>query len=293
LLISTTKSPLNDKNFRRAIAAAVSYDDIRELAVSKYAPELKPGLIMDQGLEKKFFNSDDAAEFGVTFDPEKAKKILADAGYKSIFKADGTLDHMLDKNNERLPTLYIKLPAGWSDWEAIVKIAEKGLRAVGIDVREQPVEGSRYWSELPAGDFDLIMHKPAGAVTPSLPWKRLDEIMSSRNWQPVGGGSNMYENQGRYNNPNSPDYRPGVDSLLGLIPLLEEETEIAAAYRELNKVFMQDQPAVPLCYMPEQFYEFSTKHWKNWPTAANPYAPPLMPWVGASTSILWHLESAK
>jgi peptide/nickel transport system substrate-binding protein len=201
---------------------------------------------------------------------------------------------MLDKNGNKLPTLSITVPAGWSDWEAMVKIAEKGLRAAGIDAREGPVDASQYWPAIPSGNFDLLMRKAAENVTPSLPWSRFDAVMSSRNWAPVGGDNKMNENQGRYNNPNDPEtYNPRVQELLNKIPVMESEAERVAAYRELNKIFMQDQPAIPLCYQPEQFYQFSVKTWKNWPTASNPYAPPLLPWVGASTKVLWNLEPAK
>jgi peptide/nickel transport system substrate-binding protein len=293
LVINTTKAPLNDKNFRRAMAAAINYNDIKELAVSNYASDLEPGLIMNQGLEKKFFSAEDAAEFGVKHDPELAKKILADAGYKSVLKADGTLDHMLDKNGNRLPTLSIMVPAGWSDWEAMVKLAEKSLRAAGIDVREGPVDAGIYWSSHGPGNFDIVMRKLAENVTPSLPWGRFEAVMSTRNWLPVGGDNWMSENQGRYNQPGTPEYRPEVDSLLKAIPTISDEAQLAAAYRELNKIFMQDQPVIPLCYLPEQFYQFSAKQWKNWPTSDNPYAPPLLPWVGASTKILWNLQLAK
>jgi peptide/nickel transport system substrate-binding protein len=294
LIINTTKAPLNDPQFRRAMAAAISYADIRDLAVSKYAPDVQPGLIMNHGLEGKYFNAEDAAEFGVAFDPEKAKKMLADAGYKPVFKPDGTLDHTLDKDGKtRLPTLSITVPAGWSEWETIVNLAEKNLRSAGMDVRGGPVDAGLYWSAKPSGNFDLLMDKPAASVTPSLPWNRFESVMSSRNWKPVGGDNRMNENQGRYNNPDDKAYNPRVEELLKSIPTLGSEEELKVAYRELNRIFMKDQPAIPLCYLPEQYYEFSEKVWKGWPTSKNEYAPPLLPMVGASTKILWNLTPAK
>ncbi|NLG16369.1 MAG: ABC transporter substrate-binding protein [Fibrobacter sp.] len=293
LLINTTKAPLNDKNFRRAMAAAINYADIKELAVSGYSPDMQPGLIMAVGLEGKYFNAEDAKAVGVSYNPENAKKILADAGYKSVFKSDGSLDYMTDKAGNRVPTLSITSPAGWSDWEAMVRLAVKGMRDAGIDIREGFVDAGLYWPALPSGNFDLIMHKPAASVTPSLPWSRFEAIMSSRNWAPVGGDNKMNENQGRYNQPGTKGYNPAVDSLLKLIPTLSDEGKLVQAYRELNKIFMQDQPALPLCYLPEQFYEYSSKNWENWPNEKAPYAPPLLPWVGASTKILWNLKLAK
>lgn len=293
MLINNTKAPLNDKNFRRAMAAAINYADIKELAVSEYTPDIQPGLIMANGLENKYFNADDAKQFGITYNPELAKKIFADAGYKSFYKADGTLDYMTDSKGNKLPSLMIKSPAGWSDWEAIVTLAVKGMRAVGIDVREGFVDAGLYWPALPSGDFDLIMNKPAATVTPSLPWSRFDAVMSSRNWVPIGSDNKMNENQGRYNCPKSNSYNPSVDSLLKVIPTLSDEAQLKDAYRQINKIFMQDQVALPLCYLPEQFYEISSKNWKGWPDESNSFAPPLLPWVGASTKILWQLQLVK
>lgn len=293
LIINTTKEPLNDKAFRRAMAAATNYNDVKELAVSGYSPDLQPGLIMPTSLEGKYFNAEDAKTYGVGYGLEAAKKMLADAGYKSVYKADGTLDHMTNKAGKKMPTLYVKSPAGWSDWEASVTIAVKGMRDAGIDIREGFVDAGLYWPALPSGDFDLIMHKPASSVTPSLPWSRFDAVMSARNWAPIGGDNKMNENQGRYNNPKSKDYNAKVDSLLRAIPTMTDTVALAQAYRELNIIFMQDQPALPLCYLPEQFYEFSELHWTNWPSDKTPYAPPLLPWVSASTKALWELQLAK
>ena len=290
LILNTTKHPLDDKNFRRAVAAAINYSDINELAVSGYSNPIKPGLIMPTVLEGKYFDSAEAAQHAVVIGVESAKKILADAGYKVVNKPDGTLDYTTDKAGTKLPTLFIKAPAGWSDWEARVKIAVKGLREAGIDVREGFVDASQYWPAKPSGDFDILMDKPSSNITPSLPWSRFEAVMESRNWKPVGGDNKMNENQGRYNSPKSKDYNPKVDSLLKVIPLTTDSASLKNAYAQLNNIFLDDQPAIPLVYLPEQFYQFSTKVWTNWPTATNSYGPPQLPWVSAGINTLWKLK---
>ena len=141
------------------------------------------------------------------------------------------------------------------------------------------------------GNFDLVMHKPVAYVPPALPWSRFNEIMASRDWQPLGAWAGV--NIGRYNQPGTEGFRPEVDQLLSAIPLMTDSVEIAKAYRELNKIFMEDQPSIPLVYLPEQFYEFSDRVWTNWPTAENPYAPAQLPWVASGTKILWNLKLAK
>jgi peptide/nickel transport system substrate-binding protein len=294
LYLNNTKAPLNDKNFRRAMAAAISYSDIDRLALSNYTPSMRPGLVMPEGLEKKFYDSSEVAKHSVPLgDKEYAKQILKKAGYKAIFDEKGLLKHSISPKGDTLPTLSIKSPAGWSDWEAIVNLVVKQLRSVGIDVREGFVDGSQYWPALPSGEFDIIMRKPPVAVTASLPWNRFNAVMSSRNWRPVGDGNSMNENEGRYNSPSSPSYNKRVDNLLDIIPLMTDEDSLKAAYTELNNIFLDDQPVIPVCHLPEEYYQFSTKVWTGWPTEKNPYAPPQLPWVGSGRNILWKLQLVK
>ena len=298
LIINTMKEPLNDKRFRRALATAIDYMALRKFAVSDYTDQIKPGLIMPTALEGKYINDEDLAKYGVklTITDEKervetVKQMLSEAGYKSVWNSDGTLDHMENAKGEKIPTMYITSPNGWTDWEAMVTIAVEGMRKAGIDIREGFVDGGSYWPAMGLGNFDLIMHKPVADVTPSLPWSRFNEIMASRDWQPLGAWAGV--NIGRYNQPGTEGFRPEVDKLLNAIPLMKNADSIATAYRELNKIFMEDQPSIPLVYLPEQFYEFSDRVWTNWPTEKNPYAPAQLPWVASGTKTLWNLKLAK
>lgn len=297
LMINTTKEPLNNKVFRRALATAIDYVAINQFAVSKYSGAIKPGLIMPTALEGGFINDEDVETYGVKLDLrdaeriETVKKMIAEAGVKSVFNSDGSLSHM-EMNGKKIPTLYITCPAGWTDWEAIVTIAVEGMRAAGIDIREGFVDGGSYWPAMGTGNFDLVMHKPSADVSPSLPWSRFNEVMGvARDWQPLGSWAGT--NIGRYNKPGSPEYRPEVDSLLNAIPLMTDEAQKTEAYRVLNRVFMEDQPSIPLAYLPEQFYEFSDRVWTNWPTEQNPYAPPQLPWIASGIKILWNLQLQK
>jgi len=298
LIINTMKEPLNDKRFRRALATAIDYMALRKFAVSDYTDQIKPGLIMPTALEGKYISDEDLAQYGVklTITDEKervetVKQMLSEAGYKSVWNDDGTLDHMENAKGEKIPTMYITSPNGWTDWEAMVTIAVEGMRKAGIDIREGFVDGGSYWPAMGLGNFDLIMHKPVADVTPSLPWSRFNEIMASRDWQPLGAWAGV--NIGRYNQPGTEGFRPEVDKLLNAIPLMKNADSIATAYRELNRIFMEDQPSIPLVYLPEQFYEFSDRVWTNWPTAENPYAPAQLPWVASGTKTLWNLKLAK
>jgi peptide/nickel transport system substrate-binding protein len=290
LFLNVTHRPLDDVHMRRAMAFAINYRDVRELAVSGYSEPLQPGLILPFGIESKYFSEDDAKTYGASYDVDKAKALLREAGYQSIVGPDGQLVEMRDKSGARVPTVFIKSPTGWSDWESIVRIVVKNLREAGIDARERFIDANVYWPALYAGDFDLVMNLPSPEPAPSKPWARLEWVMTAKEWKPEG--EKMYRNFGRFNNPKAPDYDPRIEALIDLIPTLESESDKAAAYRELNMRFMQAQPTLPLVYRPDAFYEYSLRHWEGFPSAADPYTPPQIPGDRLGTQILWRLHPA-
>ncbi len=288
LIINVKHGPLADAAYRRAMALAVNYTDIRELAASGYSDPLQPGLILPFGLEGKFYSAEDAKQHGVGFDPARARQTLKDAGYTSVFNGKGELVETRDKSGKRVKTVYIKSPTGWSDWESIVKIAVRGMREAGIDARERFIDANLFWNAGFTGDFDLIMNTPASAPSPSKPWSRFETVMTTQDFAPEG--EKIYKNIGRFNDPKAPGYIARIDELLASIPTIKDEQELVKAYRELNVIFMEQQPTIPLMYRPDQFYEFSTRHWTNYATAKNPYLPQQIPGERLGTRMLWSLK---
>ena len=285
-IINTTRAPLNNKHYRRAMAFAIDYGKIKKLAVSGYTPEIKSGLIMPFSAEAVYFNQEEVDKYGATrFDPEAARNELALGGFTPQFDRRGNLLFVFDANGDTMPTVGIMSPSGWTDFESVVNIAVDEMRKVGIDVRPNFVDATQYWSAQRTGNFDLFFDTPVAMLSISTPWSRFERVMSARNWKPVG--QTMHENTGRWNDPNSENFIPQIDSLLHEIPLMACEEKKKAAYTLLNRYFMQQQPTLPVVYRPEEYYQFSEKYWTNFPTAANPYAPPRMPVAGAGTRILW------
>jgi peptide/nickel transport system substrate-binding protein len=287
LFINVKHHPLDDVAVRRAMAFAINYTDVRELAMSDYSDPLQPGLVLPFGIESKYYSAEDAKQYGSSYDPARAKAILAEAGYESVFNAKGELVETR-KNGQRVPTVFIKSPTGWGDWESIVRIAVRGMRAAGIDARERFVDASLFWTALFQGDFDLIMNTPASPPSPSKPWSRFEVIMTTQDFAPEG--EKRYKNMGRFNDPKAPGYIPRIDELLALIPTVKDEAELVKLYRELNVIFMQQQPTLPLGYRPDQFYEFSERHWQNFATAKHPYLPPQIPGERLGTRMLWSIR---
>jgi len=287
--INVLHAPLQDVHLRRAMAFSINYDDIRELAVSGYSVPHVPGFILPFGTESRYFNQEDAEKYGTRFDLDKARAELAAGGYTSVFK-NGDLTELRDRAGKRVPTLFVQCPTGWSDWESIVRIMVRGMRTAGIDIREQFVDSTAYYRALYVGDFDLILHTPSNVPSPAEPWSRFDGVLNSRNWAPLG--ERMFSNMGRFNQRGSADYVPRIDELLAEIPLETDETRRVALYRELNRICMELQPAIPLVYRPKSFYEFNPRVWQGFPTSKNPYLPPNIPVEGPGIRMLWHLRPA-
>lgn len=279
LIIAHHNAPFNDVAFRQAMTHAINFEKIKSRAVSNYTPAIQAGFILPFGSESKYFNKEDADRFDYTFDVEKAKKILADAGYD--WNSEGFL---LDKKGVPVRKITIECPSGWTDWEDAIKVIISSFQEVGIQAEEKFVDYSVWDKDLRVGSFDLAMKTQTAELSAATPWARFDQVMGSIGAKPVG--EDAFSNQGRFNDDRANKY-------LEDIPTISDEEELKKAYRELNKIFMETIPVIPLLYRPTQYYQFSTKHWTNFPTEENPYAPPQQLIVAAGVKALWQIKSAK
>ena len=278
LFMAMNREPFKDVAFRRALIHSIDFNKIAKLAFSEYSPPLQPGLILPFGFEAQYYSEDDAKTYGYCFDIDKARAILAAGGYSwkggMLRGPDGTI----------IRTLTVECPVGWSDWENTLRIAIDGFRALGLSVHERFIDFGLWDQNAKKGTFDLLMRTTTSEQWPSTPWRRFQQLLSSENFRPVG--QEMTENFGRYRNAE-------VDSLLRIIPRKKTSSELQTLYRHLNVLFMKEIPVLPLMYRPAVFYQFSEKHWKNFPTQENPYAPPQMLMIGAGIRGLWGIKPVR
>ena len=279
LLMGLTKEPFSDVNFRKAIAHCINFEQIRTRAVYGYSPVLRPGLILPFGPEKQFFSDADSVDNRIVFNLEKAKEILKKAGYTW-----GPDARLIDPKGKKIRTLTAACPKGWSDWETAIKISIAGMHEIGIDVQEKFVDFSVWDNDLKRGLFDFTMKVSQPEQTASLPWSRFEQIMTSKEFRPVG--EVIYRNEGRYKSSKA-------DKLLAAIPGESDPVKLKKLYTELNNLFLEEMPVVPLMYRPWLFYQFNTKYWTNFPTEKNPYAAPQCLMVGAGVKALWGIVPKK
>ena len=275
LVVATQKEPFNNVSFRRALAHAIDFEKIKARALSNYTPTMQPGFILPFGPEKKYFNKEDADEFGYSYNTEKAREILAEAGYS--WNEEGKL---LDKKKKPIRNISIECPQGWTDWIDAINVIVESFAEIGITAVPSIVDYNIWDMNLRKGTFDLSMKTPPTEHSVACPWNRFYQILTDIGYKPIG--EEAFANQGRFHDD-------GISMLLNEIPTITREDSLNQAYRELNKLFMQTVPVLPIMYRPSTFYQFSTKHWTNFPTAENPYAPPNNLVVATGVSALWEI----
>ncbi len=276
LVVATQKEPFNNVNFRRALAHAINFEKIKVRAVSNYTPTIQPGLILPFGAEKAYYNKEDAELYGYSYNTSKAREILASAGYS--WNAEGKL---LDKKKKPIRTISIECPQGWTDWNEAINVIAESFAEIGIEAVPKFVDYGTWNMDLRLGTFDLSMRTPPTEHSVASPWNRFNHLMSLNAYKPAG--EEAFSNQGRFQDIK-------INALLNMIPTITDEKELKQAYRELNKRFMQALPVLPVMYRPATYYNFSTKHWTNFPTAETPYAPPDNLVVTTGVSALWEIK---
>ncbi len=280
LIFNLHRPPMNDPAFRRAVAYALDYEKIAELAMTKYSPTMVPGLISGFGREAVYFDQALADELGWGHNPAKAEAILRQAGYR---KGDDGKYAMPD--GTPIEGLTVQCPHGWSDWMISLQRVSQGLRDIGLDVQAEFPEYPPFYDRVQSGDFDMVMYNPSGSYSPAQPWLKFRNVMSAQGVPAIGEGKAFW-NWGRYRDDEA-------EALLAQAASVTDETERKRLYGELNRIFMRDIPVLPLEYRPWLFYEFNTSWWTGFPTAADPHAPPQLCTDGAGIRALYKLQPAQ
>ena len=202
---NNAKKPFDDKRVRQALNYAVNKDAIvRDVlkgtgAVSK-GPVL-PGTWGDDGGIKPF-----------PYDPERAKKLLAEAGFPNGFST----------------TLWVpESGSGMQSPVAMSTVIQSNLKAVGVNVTLQTMEWGAFLAKLRTKEQDLFaLSWMAGSEDPDLV---MYPLLHSSQWTPTGPNRAMYKN-------------PRFDEILAQARLTTDQAKRAELYREAQRLIHDDPP---------------------------------------------------
>ncbi len=257
LLLNLTKKPFDDKNFRKAIAYAIKVQDIVEKDYGNIVAAANPtGLlpIWDQYVDQ------DVAAAGFKYDPEMAKQILADAGYK-----DANGDGFVEAPDGSAIDLKVNNPNGWTDWMAANEIICKSLEAVGIKATPNYPDYGGYIDERNQASFDMMIANDAQMS--NTPWTYYNWIYQ----HPVEDVATLQNgNYGRYSNEEAFALVDQLDQVK-----TDDIEGMKAIMSQLQKIQAEDMPLIPMWYN-GAWAQYSNAVWTNWPSSAddaNHYLP--------------------
>ncbi|KAA2256104.1 ABC transporter substrate-binding protein [Solihabitans fulvus] len=221
LALNTKKGPLANVKVRQAFQYAVdkSAFQVASAGSAQLAGEVATTLITPGITGREQY---DQYQTKPTGDPDKAKQLLADAGFPNGID---NLDFVVGKTN-----------SGPDKAQAL----QASLAKAGIKVNIRTLDSDTYDSEVTGNDakYDLVL----GSWQPDFP-------SANGNIQPLFGtteiGNGGY-NISRYSNPD-------VDSLIEKAESTVDPTEAGKIWAQADKKIMQDSPVVPLIYTRNSF----------------------------------------
>ena len=248
LFLNLTQKPLDDVNFRKALAYAIDTDSIVNVAYAGLVKAANPTGLLP--VLDKYIDKDVVDEYGWSYDPEMAASILADAGYVDV---DG--DGFVEAPDGSKIELEVTCPVGWSDWEAAIAVISDSVQAAGINVKDVPTDYGAWNDGLQGGTFHMTLNNWASMS--NTPWTAfnlffrhpIDPVMQSGNF-------------GRYENQEIFDL---VDELAKI--QMSDEAGMQSKCAEIETIMLQDVPMIPLWYN-GLWAQYSNAVWTNWPTAA-------------------------
>jgi peptide/nickel transport system substrate-binding protein len=275
LFPNTTRKPLNDAQFRKALASSINVQQIMDKAYQGLAVKASPTGLLP--IWNKWIDKNVVSQYGFSYNAAKAKSILAAAGYKDT-NGDGYVEN---KDGSKID-LTIVCPKGWSDWETAIQVIADSAKAVGIKITPGYPDYATMADDRGHARFDLLLGNDRQfSNTPWTYYQYIYQLPILDNQTTVN-----YE---RYTSATAWSLTQGLNKISS-----SNTKAYAAQMSKLEKIFLQDLPAIPLWYN-GMWAMFNTKHWTNWPSATGgQYTPASWRNYFQMTSIdmLTHLKKA-
>ena len=203
--INNQKKPFDDKRVRQALNFAVNKEAIVR-DVLKGTGSLSAGPVLP-----KTWGADGGLR-PYPYDPERAKKLLAEAGLPNGFST----------------TLWVpESGSGMQSPVAMSTVVQSNLKAVGVNVTLQTMEWGAYLAKLRSKEQELFaLSWMAGNEDPDMV---MYPLLHSSQWTPNGPNRALYKNE-------------KFDELLHQARLTTDEKKRADLYRQAQRILADDPP---------------------------------------------------
>jgi len=211
------KYPFNDTRVRQAINMAINRDPIVEYGVDGLAVPIHGPLVPTMmGYSQKM---EDYAKQKYPYDPEKAKELLAEAGWKD---RDG--DGILEDSQGRKFEVEMWVSTGEPEAQKVAQIIQDQLKQVGIKVNIRIVEESSFTDLVSQGKHQMYL----------LRYGLMDAQILFYMFHSTKGVKRMFF------------YRSDLDEALEKMGTTVDPTEREKYIEEAEKILTDGAPMVPL-----------------------------------------------
>lgn len=256
LIPNTTKAPMNDVAFRRALAYSVDTKKIVEGVYGKIVKAASPtGLLPTWD---SFVDTAAVNELGFKFDTAQAKKILADAGYR-----DTNGDGFVEAPGGAAIKLSLIVPSGWTDWMEAIRVISQGAQAAGINVVPEFPDAGALDDARTQGKFDLLLNN--WTELSNTPWTYYNYL-----YQLPIQENQFGANFSRFNSPQ------GWELTQKLSRTPSDDPAFKTTLSELQRLSMTELPAIPLWYN-GMWSQVNDSVWTNFPSSTSTESPKAFP----------------
>jgi peptide/nickel transport system substrate-binding protein len=232
-----TKAPMNNVNFRKALAYGISGQQIASVVYGDIVKPSSPtGLLpnLDPYVSKSVISKD-----GFKYNKKTAKRYLAKSGYHG-------------------QTLTLEVPDGWTDWMAAIQNISQQLKAIGINVRPEFPSYTARTSDLTNATYDLAIDNNQGASSdPYAYFQRVYRLPLNSTTAAAQDNWERFKSAAAWGDVLRLNSTPISDGAA--------RTRLFSA---LETNFLQNLPEIPLWYN-GAWAQYYTGQWKDWPTSTN------------------------
>jgi peptide/nickel transport system substrate-binding protein len=256
LVPNLTNPLLSNVKVRQAMAYAINRPQVSSIGESGYEPAANQAGIVTPTYSSWLDSSLMGQYANYTFDPAKAKQLLAEAGYHM-----GSNGIMVNSAGKQLAFTVINI-GDYSDWVASMQVIVQDLKAVGIQLTPDNLTNTAFEADLYRGEYQIAYYEQA-TIGPS-PYYELTDWLDSADTAPIGklAATNME----RYINP-------ATDALIKSYGATTSVATQHSIIDQLEGVMLSDVPIIPITEGVD-WYQYDTASFSGWPTQSDPYAQP-------------------
>jgi len=269
LYVNTKEAPFDDLNVRKALSIALDRDAIVDIAAYGYpTANFNAGGIAE--LYGPFINKSISEKYSelTTYNPEKAMKLLNDAGYK-----DGDGDGFREMANGENIQFDINVVSGWTDWIQVVQMVTEYYEEIGIKANVKTVDWSTYDSGLKNSQYKMSINWSMVATNPIEAYQAYFlNSQVGKSWH-AGHGVHSAE----------------IDTLINSFGLTNDVKKQQAILDKLQEFTATNLPFIPL-FSNATWFQYSTAKFVGWPSEKNPYVQPVFYSAGNRNLIINNLH---